>query len=982
MSRGGRRFARRGSQLRPVWRIWLVWLAWLLTVSTAVAQTAGPDFTAAERQFLAEHPVLRVGVSAGQNPFQDIVPGPDGASRYMGLAADYLDALAPLLGVTFEPAFDITYTRALELAQTGGGIDVFACITDTPARRTFLHLTRPYSSLPYVMIARHSDNPVWNIADLTGKIVAVAPTFFAYERLQAAYPDRSIRFDFKRNARNAVAAVAEGQADATFLNLAAATGIIRDLGYDNLTIASVMPWPNNDVCMGSPFPLLASSLQKALDALPQDRRTALAERWFDAARQPARSQNVWPRPLLWAGGLAVLLLAAGWGWQRRRVGMSRRKALENDCIGHKDMLEAVLNATSDAVLVIDDFYRVIMVNETGAARFGLAAEALRGQGLLELIDAPVAATRRERYRQVQETGRPLRFTDQRAGRVYENAVYPIPNPTGGRPHLAIYARDMTEQLAADAALGESRERLDTIFRLSPVIVSVATRAEGRFLEVNEAFTAVTGYAREEVVNRTPQEISLFLRDTDRDNMLRILERDGVVRNMELALHLRDGQDLTVLLSCTPIEAYGQDCLLSVLVDITGRKSMEQALRLAKDSAEAANQAKSRFLSTMSHEIRTPMNTILGMVDVLRGTALTGRQQEFLRTLELAGESLMTLLSDILELAKIESGGLELAKIPYDPVVVLHEASALLDAQALAKGLVLRLETAPDVPRQACGDPARLRQILRNLAGNAVKFTTCGEVVLTLSRLPASPPREELLFSVSDTGIGIAPDKQETIFEPFTQVDSSTTRAYGGTGLGLTISTLLADGLGGRLWLESTPGAGSTFYCAIPVNGCNPSSLPPAKAPAAPQALAGRRSLLIVEDSESNRLLYGDLLENLPLTVTYAVTGEQALEMVEARAFDAVVMDIALPDIDGYTVIAEIRRREAAAGRPATPILVVTAYAFREEKGRAKAAGASALLTKPLQKNRFLEALRHVFGQSSPGQAPDSRAAWTTPDDSR
>jgi len=973
------------------WRrlAFLLCLIWLPAASATAAEAPGPDFTEAERQYLAQHPVLRVGVSAGQTPFQNIVRGPDGSPSYVGLAADYLDALAPLLGVAFAPAFDITYTRALELAQTGG-IDLFACITDTPGRRAFLHLTQPYSSLPFVMIARHGPNQVRNIADLTGRIVAVAPTFFAYERLQSEHPELGVRFDFKRNALAAVAAVADGQADACFLNLAAAAGIIREHGYDNLNIASVMPWPNNDVCMGSPDPLLASILQKAMAAIPLYRKTAMAARWFDAAVQPDKAANAWPWRLLWAAAAGVVL-GAVWLLRRRRAGAARRKALTNAHASHKDMFEAVLNATSDAVVVLDESYHVAMVNETGAARFGLEAEAMLGRGILELIDAPVAGARRERFRQVQETGQPMRFTDKRAGRVYENAIYPVPSPTGGLPRLAIYARDITDQLAADAAIRETQERLDTIFRLSPVVVSVNALPDGRFLEVNETFTVVTGYARDAVVNRRPEEIGLMLGHNDLDRINRAIECDGLVRNMELSLSMPDGRPITFLFSCTPIEAYGQPCMLSVMVDITGRKTMEEALRLAKDSAEAANQAKSRFLSTMSHEIRTPMNTILGMVDVLRGTPLSDRQQEFLSTLELAGESLMTLLTDILELSKIESGVLELAKIPYDPAELLRQTADMLGVQARAKGLALRQETAADVPRQAYGDPARLRQILINLAGNAVKFTAHGEVVLTLARLPSRLAREDLLFSVSDTGIGIPQDKQKTIFKPFTQVDSSTTRAYGGTGLGLAISTLLADGLGGRLWVESTPGTGSTFYCAIPLDCRSRTDLRPVPAgapveadvvPAAPQPLAGRRSLLIVEDTEPNRQLYDALLEDLPLAVTYAVTGTMALQCIETGAYDAVVMDIQLPDIDGYTVIEEIRRREVAAGRPPTPILVVTAYAFREESGRAKAVGASALLTKPIQKDRFLDALNHLFDLKKTEQAPDASGAWTTPDDSQ
>ena len=546
----------------------------------------------------------------------------------------------------------------------------------------------------------------------------------------------------------------------------------------------------------------------------------------------------------------------------------------------------------------------------------------------------------------------------------------------------MYARDVTEQSATETALRESQERLDKVFRLSPVAVTLSSLADGRYIEVNEAFTAITGFTRDEAIGRNSGDLSLWLHPTDRDNLQTALERDGLIRDYELNLRLKDGRVITALVAAASMEACGQPCMLSVAVDISGRKAMEEALRLARDSAEAANRAKSRFLSTMSHEIRTPMNTILGMVDVLRGTALNGRQREFLRTLEVAGEALMALLSDILELSRIESGALDLARVSYDPAEVLRQAVAMLRPQAEAKGLAVSVAVAPDLPAEAMGDPGRLRQILVNLLGNAVKFTPRGEIRLAVGLVSGPGRRDELCYRVADTGIGIEPDKLQAIFEPFTQLDSSTTRAYGGSGLGLAISVLLAEGLGGRLWVESRPGQGSTFYCAVPLAGrAGPdrptraiAALWPPKPPAA-SGIAGPASLLVVEDSEPNRLLYQIFLEGQPVRTRFAATGVEALDLAAAEHFDAMVMDIRLPDIDGLTVIREIRQREAAAGRPPTPVLVVTAHAFREESVQAFESGADALLAKPVQKARFLEVLGRLLRRVAPDAPAD---AWTTP----
>ncbi|MHC1713127.1 MAG: ATP-binding protein [Solidesulfovibrio sp.] len=942
------------------------------------------ELTAEERQFLTEHPVISLAVSGSILPFQDIAMDGDGP-HYVGLAADYLKLLQPMLGVAFTPRFGLTFNRALELAQTGG-VDLFACVADTPKRRTFLTFTRPYVSFPYVLICRQGASFTASIKGLRGKTLAVAPAYYAYDMLQREHPDLGVRYLFQESAHKAMAAVAEGQADATILNLAVATSIINSSGYANLRISTPLAWEQNALCMASPHPVLASIIQKALDAIPQKRKDALTASWLEAGQIDQGPSEVRPLPyILIAGALVVIFGLMVWWNRRLKSEVNHREATEQDLAAHRELLEAVFNATSDVILVLDETFHVLMVNKNGTKRFGLDEEAMLGRGILELTDAPVAASRREHYRHALATGQPVAFIDSRAGYTFDNIIYPLPAAPGGRQRLAIYAQDITEQLATEEALKKSQERLAKIFRLTPAVVIIISQVEERFLEINDAFTTLTGYTRDDVLGRSNAEIGLWLNPVDRDHIDRAIERDGLVQNLEISPRFKDGRVATGLLSCIAIEAYGQACLLAVFVDITDRKATEEALRLAKDAAEAANQAKSRFLSTMSHEIRTPMNTILGMVDVLRETALTSRQQEFLHTLELSGEALMALLTDILELSRIESGTLVMAQDVYNPQELARQVEVMLAPQALAKGLALSVHSDADVGCEAYGDAAKIRQILVNLVGNSIKFTASGETRLTLRRLPARITREELLFSVSDTGIGIPPEKLEVIFQPFTQVDSSTTRAFGGTGLGLAISTLLVEGMGGRLWVESQPGEGSTFYCAVPLDGRthreqNQEQTPANRLTTAPSALSLKRSLLIVEDSAPNRTLYALFLEDLPLSLHFAENAANALKAYDAMHFDAVVMDIQLPDIDGLTVIKEIRRREAAKGCRPIPILVVTAYAFREDNNHAYEAGCNALMTKPVQKSRFLEALGQLLSEADVGKTNKPTDAWTTPPD--
>ena len=518
-------------------------------------------------------------------------------------------------------------------------------------------------------------------------------------------------------------------------------------------------------------------------------------------------------------GVVFLVLCGLVTWQRLRCLKRTRRDREllRELTTGRDLLEAVFEATSDAILVLDENFRVVSANRTAAARFGCDMDAFIGCEILTLTDPAIMESRRDRYRLALETGRPIAFRDVRDGRSLENVLHPLPPGPGGERRLAVYARDVTRELASRQMLAESRDRLAKILRLTPVGIAIATSPDNRYLEVNETFLAGTGYTRQDVIGRTPEELGFSIVPADRARIENALASEGLIQNIELEYRLRGGDKGTVLFSAITLEAYGQPCMLSVIVDITVRKAMEQALLLAKDEAEAASQTQLRFLSVMSHEVRTPMNTILGMVDLLRDSGLTSRQEEFLAALEQAGEGLLALLSDILDVSRIQSGRLRLAREPFQPCALAREALAAHAARAEAKGLALSLVEAQDAPQEAVGDPARIRQILDNLLDNAVKFTRVGAVRLNVGLERDAAKVVRLVFAVTDTGIGIPPEKQERIFEPFAQADgAATSRPFGGTGLGLTLSAMLARSMGGRLRLASRPGKGSVFTVTLPL----------------------------------------------------------------------------------------------------------------------------------------------------------------------
>jgi PAS domain S-box-containing protein len=407
---------------------------------------------------------------------------------------------------------------------------------------------------------------------------------------------------------------------------------------------------------------------------------------------------------------------------------------------------------------------------------------------------------------------------------------------------------------------------------------------------------------------------------------------------------------------------------SQLGQVVIRRRAEDNLVLAKATAESANLAKSQFLTTMSHEIRTPMNAILGMADLLSESALDDEQQNYVRIFQRAGASLLGLINDILDFSKVEAGQVKLESIDFDPRGFLEKIIEMMASRAQDRSLHLRLEVLPGVPRGLVGDPTRVRQILINLIGNALKFTERGSVTLRVEQETGGMPGW-LRFSVVDTGIGITLDKVEMIFGRFTQADSSTTRKYGGTGLGLAISKGLAELMGGRIGCVSEVGKGSTFYFAAPFGICKDSgSFEPgeeaaiASPPVGPGARQSRKRVLIVEDSEDNIVLTKGYLKGCGFELDFAENGKVAVEKVMSNHPDLVLMDLQMPVMDGLEATRAIRQWEKETHTHPTPILALTAHAGEEAETSSLEAGCNEHVTKPTKKNDLLAAIfRHLSG---------------------
>jgi two-component system, sensor histidine kinase len=506
---------------------------------------------------------------------------------------------------------------------------------------------------------------------------------------------------------------------------------------------------------------------------------------------------------------------------------------------------------------------------------------------------------------------------------------------------------------------ERRYRAMTDHALDAVIVM---NPEGMVVEWNSKAEVEFGWLESEAVGSNLSDLIIppEYRDAHKRGLSRYMNTgEGRILNKRLeltAIH-RNGGEFPVELTVTPIR-WGDSYLFSAFVrNISERKTMEKELIEAKERAEAGNKAKSEFLATISHEMRTPLNGIIGMTNLLRDTVLSQEQAEFLEYLEKSEQALLSVIHDVLDYSKIESENVELHSAPFELKTCIAEAKDLFTPSAREKRLQITGKIDQRIPAVLTGDFIRLRQILINLVGNSVKFTSRGSVHIEVTLLEQIRDDYKMKFSVQDTGIGIPAKQADKLFEPFSQLDSSNSRKYGGTGLGLAISKKLVNLMGGDIWLEPQEGQGSTFSFTLTMKA-DQAGL------AADQQVSGEigqnqpadLKILIAEDNPINQTVLLKFLEKLGYRAEVANNGLEVLEKLKRMNFDMVFMDIQMPEMDGMTAMEEIHRLVPPNRRPV--MIAVTANAFETDRKKYLEAGADYYISKPIR----IEHLQEVLGR--------------------
>ncbi len=797
--------------------------------------------TAEEREWLNAHKRLRLGVDPAWLPFEAI----NEHGEHVGVVSEYVRWIEEKLATSMSPVPELSWSEVVERAKAGE-IDVISGMTPSPEREEFMLFSEPYLTMPMILVTREGARFIAGLDDLSGKRVAVVEGYVTEEYLRTSFP--AIETQSYEDLTQCLRATAKGEVDAAFDNLASITYTIRSEQIRGLKVAATTT-KNFELCFAvrKDWPELVGILDKVLTTMPRRTRESFYDRWVNVRLQSRVEWGAVWRVGFLVGGVAVLLLAVILLWNRRLAREVEERSRTEDALNEAvERLRSIMTSMGEGIFGVDCEGRATFVNPAATSMLGYTVDELRGRMVHDLI--------------------------------HHSCEDRTPYPLQDCPMYRTYA-------AGEAA-----------------------------------------HVADEVLWR------------------------------------KNGECFPVEYTSTPIRR-GAAIAGAVVVfrDITERRQMEEEILAAKEKAEVATRTKSEFLANMSHEIRTPMNAIMGMTHLAQRTELTPRQQDYLQKIGTSAMGLLRIINDILDFSKIEAGRMELEKTRFHLDDVLNDLGNLIQVQAEEKGLELLFHVSTQVPLALIGDSLRLGQILINLAGNAVKFTEKGEVVVEVDVVERDEDSARLKFSVRDTGIGMNESQREKLFHSFSQADTSTTRKYGGTGLGLVICKRLVELMEGEIGVSSTVGQGSNFWFTASF-GLH--DLERQHHHGLAEDFKGM-CVLVVDDNQPSRTFLSEALSSMGFEAVTARSGSEALDLIENRSDDQpielVLMDWKMPGLDGIETTRRIRRNAALPKMPT--IIMVTAYGREEVMKQAEEVGMDGFLVKPVIPSVLFDTIMETFGRS-------------------
>ena len=644
--------------------------------------------------------------------------------------------------------------------------------------------------------------------------------------------------------------------------------------------------------------------------------------------------------------------------------MSARQQAEEALRASEESFRSIVQTANDAIINIDSGGKVILWNKAAEEIFGFSPDEMVGQTLALIIPERFREAQIERMKHAGSTGefKVIGKTVELAGLRKDGGEFPIElSLAAWKKNEEIFftaiIRDITERKQAEQVLKESEIKFRTIFESSSDGIFLRDLECKKFVMCNEMCLKMLGYSQKEFLNlefpafHPPEDLPFIF-----EQIAKLVKGEECVRN-DIRFRRKDGSIFFADLSPALMTVAGKNFILVQIKDITGRKWAENELLLAKEAADAANKAKSDFLANMSHEIRTPMNGIIGMTGLLLDTALVPEQREYAEAVRVSADSLLSIINDILDFSKIEAGKFDLEILDFNLRATVEDTVEMMAVKAEEKKLELACLLHHEVPSLLKGDPGRLRQILLNLVGNAIKFTEKGEVVIRVTLEDESDTHARLRFAVSDTGTGIPKDRMDRLFKSFSQADSSTTRRFGGTGLGLVISKKLAEMMGGQMGVESEEGRGSTFW----FTGIFDKQTGGEETTSSQSADIRGLRILVVDDNPTNRIVLREQLHSWGCLPEEAPDGETALAKlqgaIEAKTpFHLAILDMMMPHMDGAMLGRKIKEDPKLR---ATMLVLLSSRGNRGDAKEMKEIGFAAYLTKPIKASQLHDCLTLV-----------------------